>query len=71
MWVIEKLGAIFCCFFLKKVDLRKKIEKEFKVKYKDIYLNHKFYADFVLYDKIILEIKTVECFNASHYNQGY
>jgi GxxExxY protein len=44
-------------------------EKEFKVKYKDTYLNHKFYADFVVFDNIILEIKTVECFNASHYNQ--
>lgn len=44
-------------------------EKEFKVKYKDTYLKHKFYADFVVFDNIILEIKTVECFNANHYNQ--
>jgi GxxExxY protein len=44
-------------------------EKEFKVKYKDVFLKHKFYADFVVFDNIILEIKTVECFNASHYNQ--
>ncbi|MCL9805688.1 GxxExxY protein [Flavobacterium amniphilum] len=44
-------------------------EKEFAVKYKDIVLKHKFYADFVIDDKIILEVKTVECFNASHYNQ--
>ncbi|HXJ99049.1 MAG TPA: GxxExxY protein [Gelidibacter sp.] len=44
-------------------------EKEFKVKYKDIFLKHKFYADFVVYNNIILEIKTVECFNPSHYNQ--
>ena len=44
-------------------------EKEFSVNYKDTTLKHKFYADFVVYDKIILEIKTVECFNNSHYNQ--
>ncbi|KDN56341.1 GxxExxY protein [Flavobacterium seoulense] len=44
-------------------------EKEFSVQYKDTVLNHKFYADFVVYDKIILEIKTVDCFNNSHYNQ--
>ena len=44
-------------------------EKEFFVSYKDTTLKHKFYADFVIYDKIILEIKTVECFNNSHYNQ--
>ena len=44
-------------------------EKEFTVNYKNTVLNHKFYADFVVYDKIILEIKTVDCFNNSHYNQ--
>ncbi|MGO4818026.1 GxxExxY protein [Flavobacterium sp. W22_SRS_FP1] len=44
-------------------------EKEFSVSYKDTILNHKFYADFVVYGKIILEIKTVECFNNSHFNQ--
>lgn len=45
-------------------------EKEFSVNYKDTILKHKFYADFVVYDKIILEIKTVECFNNAHYNQS-
>jgi GxxExxY protein len=44
-------------------------EKEFVVNYKDTTLKHKFYADFVVFDEIILEIKTVDCFNASHYNQ--
>jgi GxxExxY protein len=43
-------------------------EKEFVVNYKDTKLKHKFYADFVVYDSIILEIKTVDCFNNSHYN---
>ncbi len=44
-------------------------EKEFSVKYKETTLNHKFYADFVVYNDIILEIKTVDCFNNTHYNQ--
>jgi GxxExxY protein len=44
-------------------------EKEFSVNYKNTTLKHKFYADFIVYDKIILEIKTVDCFNNSHYNQ--
>jgi GxxExxY protein len=44
-------------------------EKEFSVNYKDTTLKHKFYADFVIYDKIILEIKTIDCFSNSHYNQ--
>ena len=32
-------------------------EKEYTVNYKDIILSHKFYADFVIFDKIILEVK--------------
>ena len=44
-------------------------EKEFVVNYKDTILKHKFYADFVIQNIIILEIKTVDCFNNAHYNQ--
>lgn len=32
-------------------------EKEYDVPYKQIILNHKFYADFVVFDKVIVEIK--------------
>ena len=32
-------------------------EKEYSVNYKDIILSHKFYADFVVFDRIILEVK--------------
>ncbi len=34
-------------------------EKEYTVNYKGLFLPHKFYADFVVFDKIILEIKAV------------
>jgi len=34
-------------------------EKEYKVNYKGIILPHKFYADFIVFDKIILEVKSV------------
>ncbi len=34
-------------------------EKEYIVNYKGITLPHKFYADFVVFDKIVLEVKTV------------
>jgi GxxExxY protein len=34
-------------------------EKEYIVNYKDIILPHRFYADFVVYDGIILEVKGV------------
>ncbi len=34
-------------------------EKEYLINYKGIVLTHKFYADFVVFNKIILEIKAV------------
>ena len=34
-------------------------EKEYVVNYKDIILPHKLYADFVVFDKIILEVKGI------------
>ncbi|MCU0462113.1 MAG: GxxExxY protein [Bacteroidales bacterium] len=34
-------------------------EKEYLVRYKEVILPHRFFADFVVYDKIILEIKGV------------
>jgi GxxExxY protein len=36
-------------------------EKKYEVEYKDIILPHFYFADFVVLDKIILEIKAVEC----------
>ena len=56
-------------FELNESNIHYEREKEYTVKYKNSILKHKFYADFIIHDKIILEIKTVECFNNSHYNQ--
>jgi len=33
-------------------------EKQFKIEYKEIVLRHKYTADFIAYDKIILQIKS-------------
>lgn len=41
----------------RKKDIFYEREKEFKIKYKDVILPHKFYADFVVMDNVILEIK--------------
>ncbi len=43
----------------RKSDIPYSRETEYEVNYKDIILPHKFYADFVLFDKIILEVKAV------------
>ena len=53
----------------KQLDIPFEREKEYAVKYKDTVLKHKFYADFVIYDEIILEIKTVDAFIKPHFNQ--
>jgi len=44
-------------------------EKRYRVNYKDIVLPHQFIADFVIYDKIILEIKSVLALNDRHVAQ--
>ena len=44
-------------------------EKQFKVSYKDIILPHDYYADFVVNDIIILEIKAIKELNSSHLRQ--
>ena len=43
----------------RKAGISYEREKEYTVRYKSIILPHKFYADFVIFDKIILEIKAV------------
>lgn len=43
----------------KKIGIPYEREKKYEVIYKDTILPHKFYADFIVYDKIILEVKGV------------
>ncbi|MFI5171391.1 MAG: GxxExxY protein [Chitinophagales bacterium] len=43
-------------FDTKKIDYTR--EKVYKIKYKDIFLRHNYFADFVVWDKVILEIKS-------------
>lgn len=42
-----------------KSDIPFEREKKYEVHYKDIILPHVYYADFVIFDKIILEVKAV------------
>jgi len=44
-------------------------EKEYAVNYKGTILPHKFYADFVVFDKIILEVKSKKGIVEDHYAQ--
>ena len=45
-------------------------EKEYKVNYKGVILPHKFYADFVVFDKIILEVKGISGIADEHIAQA-
>ena len=44
-------------------------EKELNIKYKNVILNKKYYADFVCYDKIIIELKALGNLNNDHIAQ--
>ncbi len=44
-------------------------EKEYRIHYKTIILPHKYYADFVVFDKMLLEAKAVDCLTDSHVKQ--
>lgn len=46
-------------FEFKKSNITYQREKQYKVNYKGVILPHHFYADFVVLDKIILEVKAV------------
>ncbi|MFC3562351.1 GxxExxY protein [Pedobacter jamesrossensis] len=46
-----------------------KREKEYAIEYKDTILPHRFYADFLIYDEIIVEIKSKAGIIEEHYAQ--
>lgn len=45
---------------LRKLNIPYEREKQYDIPYKEIVLPHKFYADFIIFNKIILEIKAVD-----------
>jgi len=53
----------------KNHNISYKREKEYNVEYKGNILPHKFYADFVVYDDIILEVKSVKEISNDHLAQ--
>jgi GxxExxY protein len=44
-------------------------EKSYQIKYKDIILTHRYNADFVVFDSIIVEIKATKDVIESHFKQ--
>ena len=44
-------------------------EKQYEIEYKSIILPHHYFADFVVYNKIILEVKAIETLTSSHIKQ--
>ncbi len=54
----------------KKQDIPYEREKEYLIRYKDIVLPHKYNADFIVYEKIILEVKAVEALTRGHKKQA-
>lgn len=54
-------------FELKKNEIPYEREKKYEVKYKGTILPHYFFADFVVFDKIILEVKAQKGIVDEHY----
>ncbi len=52
----------------KKHNISYQREKKYEIEYKDIILPHFFYADFVIDDKIILEVKAQKGIVDEHYS---
>lgn len=77
MEVHNQLGAGFLEIVYKdalelefqKANIPFEREKEYVVNYKGTVLKHKFYADFVVFDKIILEVKGVSGISDEFYAQ--
>ena len=53
----------------KKNNITYSREEHFKITYKNQLLKHHYYADFLIEDKIILEIKAIESLTSSHIKQ--
>lgn len=54
-------------FKTKHIDYKR--EQEFEIEYKGIILEHKFYADMVIYGEIILEVKASAGIDNAHIQQ--
>jgi GxxExxY protein len=54
---------------LQKREIDHEREKEYAIRYKEIILPHKFYADFVVFNAVILEIKAKKGSADEHYAQ--
>jgi GxxExxY protein len=54
---------------LKKKNISFEREKKYDIVYKEIILPHNFYADFVILDKIIVEVKAQKNLIEEHFNQ--
>ncbi len=54
---------------LNKKGIKFEREKEFLIKYKETILPHKFYADFVVENQVILEVKCAASIIEKHYAQ--
>ncbi len=54
---------------LLKAEIPFEKEKKYNITYKEIILQHHYFSDFIIYDKIIVEIKAQENIIGGHYKQ--
>ena len=44
-------------------------EKKYEIRYKEVVLPHHYFADFVVHDRILLEVKAVQAISPAHVKQ--
>src|SRR5580693_3362527 len=54
---------------LQRVPIQFSRERKYQIVYKGVVLPHLYFADFVIWDKIIFEAKAVECLTDAHVKQ--
>ncbi len=54
----------------KEAGIKYSRERQYDIWYKDIKLPHKFYADFVVFDKVVLEVKSSKAIANEHIAQS-
>ena len=69
--LLEKVYQEALAIELKHQNIPFEREKRFDVYYRDEKLDAQYIADFVCYDKIIVELKAVSDFTDEHYSQVY
>ena len=67
--LLESVYEKIIAYELKEEGLNVKIQVPIDIQYKEIFFKNAFKADIIIEDKVILELKSLECLNNAHKKQ--